>query len=80
MRKRISQREAWRTSKRADEFERKYNALMHSFTGGSYPGVYLKTVEVGDVTSGVLNTAVRLGHPLAARIAGNKLGLYAIKR
>lgn len=78
MRKRISQREARRTSKRADEFERKYIALMRSFTG-DYPGVHLKTIEVGDVTSGVLNTAVRLAHPLAAKIEGNKLEIYALK-
>lgn len=68
-RKGISQRAARALRKRVQELERERTALMRSWTG-TYPGTHIDTIDVSEVESAILRTAIALKHPVVL-VLGN---------
>lgn len=74
----ISQREARRLLARVKALEAADRA-RHAAYGSEYPGGRnVAHVDLGDLTAGKLGVAQLLGHPLVARMDGNKLLIYAL--
>lgn len=78
MRRKISQREARRTAKRLQEVQEKYESLIRRYR---YPlsAVALREFTFNDVSKEVFAAVGKLGFPLAAHVAGDKMTIYAIK-
>jgi hypothetical protein len=78
-RKRISQRQARFERRMLEQLQSKYNSLVLGF-GSEFPGTHIRTIETSAETTAVLDTAQRLKFALAARMRGNHLEIYAVRR
>lgn len=75
----ISQREARALKRRVKELEAELQRFR-SAIGGTYPGVYLFTLDIHETTHAYATAAARMGHVLVARKTYNdtQLAFYAV--
>lgn len=79
MSKKISQRQAQRTRKELREVQNKYGQLVNRYSS-EYPGVALRNFTMSEATKASLDVAVSLGHGLAAKVDGDKLVIWALRK
>ena len=75
----ISQREARRTRKQFYELDFKLQQIFRRYSS-QFPGTHIASnLPLSTEGKAIVDTAVRLGYGLAAKINGNTLDIYAVK-
>jgi hypothetical protein len=79
MRRKISQREATRLRKRAEEAENKLRQMTNRYSQ-DYPGTFIwRIAGQADTTKAVFENTRRLGHAIVVKLVDDKLEFYAVK-
>lgn len=79
MRRKISQREAYRTVKQLRELQKKWDGLARRYTGET-PGIHLGSLpNQSSGTQFMVNTARTTGCGVAVKMEGDRLHFYAVR-